>query len=264
MASKLFLLVVLASLTGSATAAQGAAAVGLHEHRVVNGAAKRARTAPRTPLLTSLATCPGGNNLKAPIESQERAMRCMTNVARNRAGLPGLTDASELDLSASSKSDDILRCNSFSHFACGRPFTYWMQETGYISVPCWHVGENLAWGDGEYGTARSIFHALMRSPEHRANILGNYSQLGLSLRVGALDGRAGTRVWTQHFGTQCDLAGAEEGVEAGSEEGVEASTEEGVEAGSEEGVEAGSEEGVEASAPPSAGTAPQPAVATGA
>ena len=109
----------------------------------------------------------------------------------------------KLDVSAGAKGEDILSCDSFSHSACGRDFTYWMSEAGYLSSPCWHVGENLAWGTGRFGTVRSIFQAWMRSPTHRRNILGEYSQLGVSLRVGSLTGRAGAHVWTQHFGSHC-------------------------------------------------------------
>ena len=44
----------------------------------------------------------------------------------------------------------------------------------------------------------------MHSSGHRSNILaGDYSQLGVSLRVGTLDGTSGAHVWVQHFGDRC-------------------------------------------------------------
>jgi uncharacterized protein YkwD len=199
MASKLALLATVASLAGFA-AAPSAGAVGLHGQRVV--------ATPDPPASNSLiappTACPNQSDLAAPAEAQERAMRCMTNFARHRAGLVELSDAQELDLSASDKSGDILRCDNFSHFACGREFTYWMRQAGYISTQCWRVGENLAWGTGGYGTVRAIFRAWMRSPGHRQNILGDYSQTGISLLTGNLAGRAATHVWTEHFGSHCD------------------------------------------------------------
>lgn len=200
MARKLSLLVAMASLVGLA-AVPSAVAVGLHGQRVVT---PPERPAPASPLIAPPTVCPGQNSLEAPAETQELAMRCMTDFARGQAGLVDLADASALDASAHDKAEDILRCDSFSHFACGREFTYWMRKTGYIAVPCWRVGENLAWGDDEEGTVRAIFRAWMRSSDHRHNILGNYSQLGVSVEVGALTGRAGTHVWTQHFGSHCD------------------------------------------------------------
>jgi len=131
-------------------------------------------------------------------------MECLIDFARNRTGLNELAEAADLHLSASDKAADVLSCDSFSHFACDREFTYWIQQTGYISESCWHVGENLAWGVGEYGSARAIFTAWMRSPTHRANMLGAYVDTGISVQVGELSGRQGVSVWAAHFGSHCD------------------------------------------------------------
>lgn len=133
-------------------------------------------------------------------------MRCMTDFARRHVRMGGLVNAGDLDRSALDKSGDILRCDSFSHYACGRDFTYWMQRVGYIPAQCWRAGENLAWGTGDYGGVRSIFRAWIHSPEHRANILGRYTQIGIGLQVGNLDGDQGVHVWTQHFGSHCGPA----------------------------------------------------------
>jgi uncharacterized protein YkwD len=154
-------------------------------------------------LVAPATACPNQTNLAASPAAQEQAMRCLTDFARTRAGLGALADSPQLDLSAEDKGDDVLRCDSFSHTACGREFTYWMREAGYMSEACWRVGENLAWGVGGYGTVRSIFQAWLRSPEHRRNILGDYEALGLSRQVGTLEGHASTVVWTAHFGSHC-------------------------------------------------------------
>jgi uncharacterized protein YkwD len=162
------------------------------------------RTAPASSLIATPAACPGQNSLTASVEAQEEAMRCMTDFARTNAGLAELAAAEELDHSARDKAEDILRCDSFSHFACGREFTYWMRETGYIGEQCWHAGENLAWGTGEYGSVRAIFRAWMNSPDHRKNILGAYDQIGISLVTGDLEGHAAAHVWAAHFGSRCE------------------------------------------------------------
>jgi uncharacterized protein YkwD len=156
-------------------------------------------------LVAAPGACPGQDRLDAPAAVQEEAMLCMTNYARTRSGLPELAVSAPLSESAADKSRDILDCNSFSHYACGREFTYWMRATGYLSSPCWRAGENLAWGTGEYGSVSSIFRAWLRSPDHRANILGDFSQIGIDLQTGELGGRSGTEVWTQHFGSQCEV-----------------------------------------------------------
>lgn len=148
--------------------------------------------------------CPGQNEADAPAAVQQDAMRCMVNFARSQSGLGKLNSSDALDKSAEEKSADILRCDSFSHYACGRDFTYWMKNVGYIPARCWQVAENLAWGSGEERSVRSRFRALMRSPGHRDNILGSFSTIGVGLRVGSLDGHSDVHVWTQHFGTHCE------------------------------------------------------------
>lgn len=196
----LSLLVALAAFAGLALA-PSAVAVELDDRRAVSKPA-RAAQAPSTPI-APLSSCPGQADLSAPPSEQQEAMRCMTGYARMHFGLPALAEAEQLSLSAAGKSADILACNSFSHSACGRDFTYWMRESGYLAARCWRAGENLAWGIGEEGSVRSIFRAWMRSPGHRQNVLGAFDQIGVALQVGELGGQGGTRVWTQHFGSRC-------------------------------------------------------------
>jgi uncharacterized protein YkwD len=197
-------LVVLTLLLSGLAAASGAAAVGLGQHQVASGA--RTASVPAADggaLVAPEAACPGQEDLGAPAAAQEQSMECMIDFARRQIGLGGLAPVEVLQQSALEKSADILRCDSFSHFACGREFGYWIEASGYTSTPCWRIGENLAWGTGEYGTVRSIFLAWMRSPSHRENILGDYEETGISLRVGTLAGEPSTRVWAQHFGSHC-------------------------------------------------------------
>jgi len=156
---------------------------------------------PRKPLIAPAAACPSQGVLNAPARSQLQAMRCMTDFARRRARLDGLTRSSPLSASSRRKAGDILRCDSFSHFACGRSFTYWMKRSGYLGS-CWRVAENIALGTRN-GTVRSIFQAWINSPPHRRNILGPYRDLGVGLKTGRLDGRDGIRIWIQHFGSRC-------------------------------------------------------------
>lgn len=209
MAHKLSLALIAASLVCISIAAPNAAAgqPGIGKRIVI--AAPPTTAAPSAAeesrgLIASVSVCPRQENLDAPVEAQEATMRCMISYARSEAGLTGLADDDALEQSAADKAEDVIRCDDFSHFACGRDFTYWMQEAGYMSSPCWRVGENLAWGTDAYGTVRSIFRAWMSSPGHRQNILGDYSQTGISLQVGSLAGQPGTHVWAQHFGSHCD------------------------------------------------------------
>jgi len=183
----------------SATAGQRP---GIGQSVVVERAQEVARA---SSLFASASECPGQSNLAAPADAQEQAMRCMVDYARGSVGLSPLAEAPQLDASATAKAADVLSCDSFSHDACGRDFTYWMRAVGYIAPSsCWHAGENLAWGAESYGTVRSIFQAWMRSPAHRRNILGAYDEAGVSLQVGDLEGQSGVHVWAQHFGSHCE------------------------------------------------------------
>jgi uncharacterized protein YkwD len=188
------------ALAGLALAPSALARQGLSGARAVAAAA---HAAVASPLIAPTASCPAQTSLGAPQVVQEQAMRCMFNFARGNSGLAELAESAQLDQSAQLKSADVIDCDEFSHFACERQFTYRMQETGYVNEGCWHVGENLAWGSGEFGTVRSIFRAWMASPDHRKNILGDYREVGIDLSHGDVEGVAGARVWTAHFGTHC-------------------------------------------------------------
>jgi uncharacterized protein YkwD len=157
-------------------------------------------------LVAPTSVCPHQTDLSQPTGVQEQAMHCMTNFARQKSGLSDLGNAASLDHSAVRKTDDVIRCDAFSHYACGRQFTYWMQRSGYLAASCWRAGENLAWGTGDLGSVRQIFVAWLHSPEHRANLLGRYSQIGVALSVGNLEGHSGAHVWTQEFGSHCGAA----------------------------------------------------------
>ncbi|HVW47934.1 MAG TPA: CAP domain-containing protein [Solirubrobacterales bacterium] len=154
-------------------------------------------------LVAPPSACPHQTDLGDSPAVQERAMLCLTDYARRHDGLGRLGDAADLDRSAGKKSGDIIRCDNFSHEACGRRFTYWMQRSGYLAARCWRAGENIAWGTGSYATVRSIFLAWLHSPEHRANLLGRYSSIGIALRIGGLEGHREAHVWTQDFGSHC-------------------------------------------------------------
>jgi uncharacterized protein YkwD len=155
-------------------------------------------------LIAPTEACPDQDSRTASAAAQEETMLCMTNYARAATGEGDLEATAALAESARDKAQDIIECDSFSHYACGREFTYWMRATGYLSAQCWKVGENLAYGTGEYGSVRSIFRAWMRSPEHRANILGEFSQVGIDLQTGILGGSGRTNIWAQHFGSHCE------------------------------------------------------------
>jgi uncharacterized protein YkwD len=145
------------------------------------------------------AACAGQGDAGAAAAAQEKAMLCLVNRARQGRGLAPLSAPSMLARAADRKSADILRCDEFSHEACGREFTYWFEQVGYRGC---REGENIAYASGSYATPRTIFNLWMNSAGHRRNILGPYREIGIGLRVGALGNVDGAHVWTQELGSR--------------------------------------------------------------
>jgi uncharacterized protein YkwD len=145
-------------------------------------------------------TCPGQTATGLSADEQSGVMLCMTNYARAAHGLAPLALNRQLGRAAEQKSADILSCDEFSHEACGRPFQFWIQRYGYLKG-CWRAAENIAWGTGSDATVGSIFTAWLESPEHHANILGPYREIGIGLRDGEVEGEEDAAVWTQDFGS---------------------------------------------------------------
>jgi len=65
------------------------------------------------------------------------------------------------------------------------------------------LGENLAWGTGDLGTARGVQSAWMRSPGHRANILkAAYRELGIGVHAGVPTDAGAGATFTTDFGAK--------------------------------------------------------------
>jgi uncharacterized protein YkwD len=147
--------------------------------------------------------CPGADDLGAPINAQIETELCLVNYARRVQGVPTLTTSPMLMRSASLKASDIVRCNHFSHEACGadvrRPFA----DSGYFAPTVdSRFGENLAWGGSEAGSPRGALLGWLDSPEHRANLLrADWAEQGLALvYVPNFRGIEDSRIWVSHFG----------------------------------------------------------------
>lgn len=154
-------------------------------------------------LLAPSTACANQTNTSASVATQEYAMRCMHNYVRTKKRLPTLSTRSKLMSSAGYKASDIMRCQHFSHTACGREMVYWIKRVGYARG-CWGAGENIAWGSGSLGSVRSIMSAWLHSDGHRYNILrSRYRDKGIGLVKGTFKGYRGAQVWVAHFGWRC-------------------------------------------------------------
>ncbi|EGZ19784.1 hypothetical protein PHYSODRAFT_389990, partial [Phytophthora sojae] len=121
------------------------------------------------------------------------AMVARVNKERAAVGLPPVCANLKLQSSSQRHSDDMADHDYMAHGGTdGSTMEKRVTDTGYA----WdRAGENVA--AGQEGVD-AVMDAWMRSPEHRANILGDYNMLGASY---AFNGR-GTyqHYWTQDFG----------------------------------------------------------------
>ena len=154
-----------------------------------------------TGALAPRSVCPGQSALAAPPAVQLRALRCLINWARRHGGEGALRRSGELDRSAGMRADEIRRCQDFSHTPCGQPFIAVFEVAGYFTGTA-AVGENLAWGQGPLGCARSTVASWLASPPHREILFNsNWRDFGVA-RVSAsmLFGRPDVTVWVAQFG----------------------------------------------------------------
>jgi uncharacterized protein YkwD len=95
----------------------------------------------------------------------------------------------------------IRRCQSFSHTACGEPFASVFRRVGYFHGRV-QVAENIAWGSGGAGSARTTLQNWLNSPPHRENLLTRrWRDEGVNLvRAPSLFGAQNVAVWVLQFG----------------------------------------------------------------
>ncbi len=150
-------------------------------------------------LLAPASACPGSASPRASAEAQIRAVACLVNYARAREGRSRLGHSPALTRAAALKGKRVASCGDFSHTPCGSDFTSSFRQAGYrYSI----VGENLYAGPWGRVSARDVVSAWLRSPGHRANMLGpRFRHVGAApVRADGLLGNRASVVWTATFG----------------------------------------------------------------
>ena len=114
------------------------------------------------------------------------------NARRAKAGLSALTINPELQAAAMEHARDMAERRKMAHKGGdgSSPFDR-MKRQGY---PFRAAAENVAYG---FDDVESVMTGWMRSPGHRHNILGNFSEIG----VGRAIARDGASYWCVTFGT---------------------------------------------------------------
>jgi uncharacterized protein YkwD len=117
------------------------------------------------------------------------------NVRRAKAGLPPLFPNALLDAAATGHARDMAERRKMSHRGGdgSSPFDR-IDRQGYRYRA---AGENVAYG---FDDVESVMLGWMKSPGHRRNILGKYSEIG----VGRAIAKDGSAYWSVTFGTPLD------------------------------------------------------------
>jgi uncharacterized protein YkwD len=143
-------------------------------------------------------TCPGGEDVDAPLDRQLETMRCLIDYARARRGLSPLPVSPALSVAARLKGADIERCRTFAHAPCGGDPADVARAAGYRGS----FGENLYLAEGRPGAPRPALDGWLNSPHHRENLFRADWQVQ-SLYVAKLPRfreYRGASLWVSHFG----------------------------------------------------------------
>ena len=114
----------------------------------------------------------------------------LLNQIRSQHNLTPFTASNALRNAARGHSSDMLQRGYFDH---NSPTEAWDARIArYLKSPL--VGEDIAWGQGSYGTPEGIVSQWMHSPTHRAIILtAGLHHIGLGLATGSYQGAQGRR-----------------------------------------------------------------------
>jgi uncharacterized protein YkwD len=155
---------------------------------------------------SALADCDGADLVPdaGSLGAAGQATLCLVNAERAANGLRALSEESRLTSASAAYSRRMVAQQFFDHVAPdGSTLVQRLTAVGYISDDVdWSAGENIAWGQGDLSTPRSIVAAWMASPGHRANILnGEYTQIGLGLAPGSPVDAGWGATYTTDFGS---------------------------------------------------------------
>jgi uncharacterized protein YkwD len=169
-----------------------------------------AALAPATPAVAA-PSCAAADEIptRTAIDEAAAATLCLLNRERAERGLRRLHSNRRLRRAAERYSRHMVRHNFFDHVSRvnGSTLIGRIKRSAYLSeTRAWSLGENIAWGAGHRATPRQTVAAWMRSPGHRANILGrHFDEIGVGIAPGApadLPGGFAAATYTTDFGAR--------------------------------------------------------------
>ncbi|RKP27158.1 CAP domain-containing protein [Syncephalis pseudoplumigaleata] len=129
-----------------------------------------------------------------------RSLLCKVNMERMRMRLPALGMDATLIRSAQVHSDAQARARAMSHQLPGEPTPMQRIDAQNDGGRTWvKYGENVAYG---YTAVDVVMEKWMKSPGHRANILGNFTHFGAAIAYSTDK----TPYWTQNFANNGKVA----------------------------------------------------------
>jgi uncharacterized protein YkwD len=188
--------------------------------RVVTLVVTLATVALATPAGAQAADCAGADVVPdaGNLTQVGQATLCLLNNERGAQGMGPLAEATGLTQPSQAYSGRMVAENFFAHESPdGGSLVDRLVAAGYVERGGdWTVGENIAWGQGELATPRSIVAAWMASPGHRANVLTReYTEIGLGVVLGTPGDTTWGATYTTDFGAvQRDAAPAAQAVAA--------------------------------------------------
>jgi uncharacterized protein YkwD len=165
---------------------------------VLGFAAPAAHSSDASALQAVASSCAGATSAAGDTHAQLEAMYCGVNIVRRAYHLGFVRGNGPLNRSSIFKANAVRRCG-FSHTPCGMSFTSTFRRAGYL--PAKAFGENLAWGQADYGSPLHTLEMWLNSPPHRANLLaGRWRDLGIAVQRGHIFGHDGVSLWVMEFG----------------------------------------------------------------
>ncbi len=117
------------------------------------------------------------------------------NASRSANGLVALTLNAKLNNSAQAKAQHMIDYNYWAHIAPdGTQPWFFFTQAGYAYIG---AGENLAYG---FANGSEVTSAWMNSPTHKANILGDYVDVGFGIANSATYQDGENTVVVAHYG----------------------------------------------------------------
>jgi uncharacterized protein YkwD len=160
------------------------------------------------PATAPASTCAGADLM--PAADNDAALRsatlCLVNAERTKRGLVSLTSNAQLGKAAQNYSRAMVRERFFDHVSPGGStlLSRVRRGTAYLrGARNYALGENIAWGSGEYATPQETVQAWMESAGHRANILNRrFRHIGVGIAPGAPEDDQGmpAATYTTDFG----------------------------------------------------------------